>query len=408
MCNRCCVPTMHLLRFVIACYISLNVSFSFTLVRRVKQGKEMQVISDLQQRPNKGRLTIEKSIVSFYDLCTLTQIVTCIIHAVQTRVCAARTFQNNFFASSTFELAPSIVYKTANCTFNATRDIYAFNQVEMTFNASSINDVFVDQAVQMRLSIFIMIVALFLGIVNHSCVENNFFVIEIRNFTFYKDLLSSTEIILLCYVMQIAAASHPPALLLRDYLSYCGITKHVFLPYLGNATMYVFAAVGFTSYLVGLFFYLWNSLPKYGVMSPAEIEEYKAWLRQRKAEMEQSRVFIEQAKRLHAQIQLMQTADFSMGRGKDGAREQVPIVPPPPVYPSTAYAPPNYPYANPALPPGMVYPPVNPNMPAPQLFGVGAPSAFLPPGYTPATYMQGSAAHASGTSMPRKRNVPNM
>lgn len=287
----------------------------------------MQVVSDLQQRPNKGRLKMEKSIVSFYDLCTLVQLVTFIIHTVQTKISAARTFRKNFFLTNSFELAPSIVYKTQNCTFNTTRDIYAFNQVEMKFNSSSINDVFVDQAVQMRLGIFIMAVAVFLGIMNRFSVENNFFALKFRNFVFYKDLLSATELLLISYVLQISVAAHPPAVLLRDYLTHCGIIYHAFLPYIDTITLYVFAAVGYFSYFVGLCLYLWNSMPKYGVMTPAEIEEYKTWLRQRRAEMEQSKVFIEQAKRLHAQMQMMQTEEFTTVRGKNGEREMLPPMP---------------------------------------------------------------------------------
>ncbi|CAD2215135.1 hypothetical protein AGDE_03961 [Angomonas deanei] len=355
----------------------------------------MQLVSDLQQRPKKGRLKMEKSIVPFYDLCAMVQIVVFIIQTVTIYIGAYRTFVHNFFVTSHFQLAPALVYKTANCTFETTRNIYAFNNVTMKFTSSSVNDVFVDSAIQFRLSIFVMAVALFLGMINHVFVEINLFKVQYRNFTFWKDILSACELILLGYVIQIAVAAGPPSRLAQDYLNHCGIQTRNYLPYVGVVPMYVFAGVGFGSYAVGLTLYLYNSLPKYGVMSAEEIEEYKSWLRARRAEIEQSRVYIEQAKQAHARVQMIQSAEYNVAQARNDREKGRPTPmpfpsgqtamlydqPPPTMMP---YPQPQPPYN---MPPEMMMMqrsqlgmPQNGNLPPPQAFGMNpnAPAPNMP------------------------------
>lgn len=350
----------------------------------------MQLVSDLQQRPKKGRLKIEKQIVQFYDLCSVVQLTVFLIHTVTTMIGANRTFKNYIIVENNFELAPALTYKTQNCSYNTIRSIYAFQEVNMTFTVDSINDVFVDQAVQMRLAIFVCAVAFVVGGFNRMLVEANVFVVKYRNFYFWKDIISATELILLAYVAQITAAIDPPKHLLRDYLRYCGIDGNAYLPFISTINLWVFVAVGYFSYVVGIAIYLNNTMPKYGIMTPEEIEEYKAWLRARRAEQEQSRMLIEEARKAHARIHMMNTADYHVGGGAPVApATMLPTYPNgmmpgamgamgPMAYPQPYPFPYPYPYAMypgyapPQLPPGM--PPAmagDPRLPPPQMFGAG-------------------------------------
>lgn len=93
----------------------------------------MQVVSDLQQRPRKGRLRIEKMMVRFNELCTLVQLVTFVVHTVTTVTSARHTFANPFMRTSPFALVPSLVYKTSHCNYTAVRSIDAFDQVQVRF-----------------------------------------------------------------------------------------------------------------------------------------------------------------------------------------------------------------------------------------------------------------------------------
>lgn len=357
----------------------------------------MQLVSDLQQRTKKGRLKIEKQIVSFYDLCSLVQLTVFLIHTVTTMIGANRTFKNYIIVENNFELAPALTYKTQNCKYNTVRSIYAFSSVNMTFTADSINDVFVDQAIQMRLAIFVCVVTFVVGGVNRMLVEANLFVVKYRNFYFWKDIISATELILLAYVAQITAAIDPPKQLLHDYLRYCGVVGNAYLPFISTINLWVFVGVGYFTYVVGLVIYLNNTLPKYGIMTPAEIEEYKAWLRARRAEQEQSRMLIEEARKAHARIHMMNTADYRLGGGVPVApATMMPSLPPPLMVPGAGVGPNQmaypYPYPYPyAMYPGFPPPPPGASMaavggtpgdvrlPPPQMFGAGMMPMQGPP-----------------------------
>ncbi|KAG5480072.1 hypothetical protein LSCM1_06497 [Leishmania martiniquensis] len=337
----------------------------------------MQLVSDLQQRPKKGRLSIEKSIVPFYDLCSAVQLITFLIHTVTTTIGASRTFTRSIIVQNNFELKPALVFKTRECSFSTVRRIYAFDSVQMIFTQRSVNDVFVDQTIQMRLAIFICAVTLAVGGVNRMLVEANVFVIKYRNFYFWKDIISATELLLLAYVMQIAAAAEQPARLLRDYLRFCGVNADSYLPFISAANLWVFAGVGFLTYAVGIVLYLNNALPKYGVMTPQEIDEYKAWLRRRRAEQEQVRTLVDEAKKANARLHLLNNADYKKG-------ESTLVVPP--SVPGTTEA--MYPYlygaAYPAAP-GTLGAVSGPNLPPPQLFGAGVMVAPVQPAAMPSS-----------------------
>ncbi|KAG5480460.1 hypothetical protein LSCM4_06227 [Leishmania orientalis] len=390
----------------------------------------MQLVSDLQQRPKKGRLSIEKNIVSFYDLCSAVQLITFLIHTVTTMIGANRTFTRYIIVQNDFALKPALVYKTRDCSFSTVRNIYAFNSVNMTFTQNSVNDVFVDQAIQMRLAIFVCAVALAVGGVNRMLVEANVFVVKYRNFYFWKDIISATELLLLAYVMQIAAAAEQPARLLRDYLRFCGVKADSYLPFISTANLWVFAGVGYLTYVVGIILYLNNSLPKYGVMTPQEIDEYKAWLRRRRAEQEQVRTLVDEAKKAHARLHLLNNANFKQG-------ENTLVVPPNTMAPNGPVYPHPYPYsaaysgytpAPPAMPGAMP----DPNLPAPQLFGAGmmttpeqrgvmtslynggeqtavGPSAYevMPSGTMKAESSPPMGAMSLPVNMPRRRITPS-
>ncbi|GET88217.1 hypothetical protein, conserved [Leishmania tarentolae] len=392
----------------------------------------MQLVSDLQQRPKRGRLWIEKSIVPFYDLCTGVQLIMFLIHTVTTIDSASRTFTRHIIVQNDFELAPSLVYKTRNCSFSTVRDIYAFNAVNMTFTQSSVNDVFVDQAIKMRLAIFVCGATIVVGSLNRMLVEANVFVIKFRNFYLWKDMISAAELLLLAYVIQIVATVRSPAILLQDYLRHCGVAANFYLPFVSTINLWVFAGVGYFTYVVGLIIYLNNALPKYGVMTPEEIEEYKAWVRSRRAEQEQVRMLVDEAKRAHARLHMLSNADYK--HGDSNALSGLPSV----MGPNGPMYRPPYPYDAafsgyaPSVPlmmstrtnshllesqflgtdimqtpaqPGMMAFPMHDNEQLPPL----SPSpydAMRPPGATAAMSSSGAAVPLP-VNMPRKRIVPS-
>lgn len=348
----------------------------------------MQLVSDYQQRPKKARLKMEKRIVMFYDLCSIVQLVTFLVHTVTTTIAAKRTFGQSYYVNQDFQLSPTLVYKTENCSFETTRNIYAFTEVSMNWSASNVNDVFVDLAIQTRLAVFVCAVTFFIGALNRSFVEMDFFVFKYKNFYIWKDISSATELILLAYIFQIAASVSPPASLLRDYLQYCGVQSEIYLPFQTNITLFVFAGVGYFTYLVGLVLYCYNACPKYGIMTEAEIQEYKMWLRARRAEKEQSRLLIEEAKKAHARLQMMESDEYMAraaaaggAQGDGRASMGMSRIPPGMVMGPDGTLYPGMPFPYSALPPTFA---ANPsammNFPPPQVFGGGG-GGMMMPGY---------------------------
>ncbi|CCW66367.1 unnamed protein product [Phytomonas sp. Hart1] len=262
----------------------------------------MQVVSDSQRRPSKGRLKIEKRIIDFVHLCTSAQLVMIFYFIVKLFLAVNCTFDHSIFITNEFALNPVLKYKTKSCTYSTVRDFNAFNGITLTLDASNVDIIFADHVFEMKSILILSLLTVFFGILNRIFIDINFFSLKIRNMDLQKDIFSATELLLLTYLVQSTYFSRSRSSLLRDYLSHCGVTSMKYLPWVSVNGLFIVASVGYLTYLITLIIYLRNTLPKYGIMTPDEIEEYKAWLRLRKAESEQARVFIEQAKMAHARM----------------------------------------------------------------------------------------------------------
>ncbi|ORC88914.1 uncharacterized protein TM35_000141250 [Trypanosoma theileri] len=266
----------------------------------------MHVVSDLQQRPNKSRLKCEKRIVPFYDICSVVQFVCLVIHTTKVVMTARCTFAHSLWSKNNLELVPPLVMKLDSCYYMTTRStLYAFKDVSVELFLSGVSDVFADHAIQMGLAIFFCAFTLFFGAVNRSAVENNFFSYRWRNFVFRKDLIAALEIAMLCLVLRTALMATAAGSLLEDYLRYCKVVSRAYLPFCTVVPLFVFVGAGFATYVVGCVLYLYNALPKYGIMTEEEIVDYKVWLRGRRARIEEAKRAAEAAKLANMRLQLM-------------------------------------------------------------------------------------------------------
>eukprot|EP00796_Vickermania_ingenoplastis_P011821 gene11821-8131_t len=287
----------------------------------------MQLVSPYLQRPNKGRLPSEKKIVLLNDLCFAVQAVCLIVHIVWTVDASKQTFQHNIIAAQPLQLLPYLSYKVDGCSVSTTMNLYAFRNVSVTVTDRDVLPVLADLAVELRLGIFIGSVALVLGLANRSFVESNVFAVaRLRNLIIWKDAFSATELLFLSYMFQIGSMVESPRSLLQVFFRSCGVERDVSLPYVSPIPLYIFGAFGFLTYAVSLVLYLMHTLPKYGVLNAAEIEEYKARLKRSKEMNMETKRKIEEAKLAHARLQFQAIETTLMAEQKLRKRKDDEIV----------------------------------------------------------------------------------
>lgn len=265
----------------------------------------MHLVSHYLQRPSRNRLPSERFVIVLNDICFIVQSVAILVHVVFVINAFRQTLVHGIISSRPFLLQEFILVKTHMCNLTVTENMYAFRNVTMVINQESLTPIAADLAIEMRLSIFIGLLTLGLSRVNKNFVETNVFVIfSFRNVVIWKDVLSALELAFTGYIFQCALATDVPRRLLRKYFEACGIQRRVTAPFLNVAGLYVFAGVGFFAYAVSFAFYLWHTIPQYGVLDQEEIEAYKEQLRRSKALTEATRQELDAAKEIHARIQL--------------------------------------------------------------------------------------------------------
>ncbi|KAH9601242.1 hypothetical protein LSM04_000623 [Trypanosoma melophagium] len=266
----------------------------------------MHVVSDLQQRPNKSRLKCEKRILPFYDLCSVVQFVCLVIHSTKVVMAAKCTFVSSLWSRNPLKIVPSLAMKLDVCNFTTRRStLYAFKDVPLGLYSLGANDIFADHTIQMCLAIFFCAFTLLFGVLNRSAVENNFFTFRWRNFVFHKDIIAALEFAMLCLVLRTALMANTAGTLLEDYLQYCDVFSRAYLPFCPLMQLFVFVGTGFFTYVVGCALYLYNALPKYGIMTEEEIVDYKVWLRSRRARIEEAKRTAEAAKLANMRLRIM-------------------------------------------------------------------------------------------------------
>ncbi|EKG00643.1 hypothetical protein TCSYLVIO_008404 [Trypanosoma cruzi] len=264
----------------------------------------MHVVSDLQRRPNRGRLKSEKRVMFLHDIATVVQIVCFLIYTTNFMIASKRTFVNSVWLRNPLQLVPALIFKTRNCRFDVTKtNLYAFRNVHLVLSINNTDDIFADHAIQMFLAIFFCGFALLLGVVNRSLVQHNFFSVSWRNFTLRKDILSAFEIVMISLVLRTSLMANVSGGLLKEYLTHCGLVSDAYLPFCSLVPLFLFASVGYFVYLFGSAVYLCNALPKYGIMSEAEIAEYKVWLWERRERVREAKRAAEEAKRANLLLQ---------------------------------------------------------------------------------------------------------
>ncbi|ESL09536.1 hypothetical protein TRSC58_02741 [Trypanosoma rangeli SC58] len=264
----------------------------------------MHVVSDLQRRPNKGRLNCERFVIRLYGVVTVVQLVCFLIYVTSFVIACKRTFVYSVWAPNSLELVPALRAKLQGCRFNETRStLYAFTDVHLVLLQNNSYEIFADHAVQMYLAVFFSGFALLIGLANRCAVDMNFFSVSWRSFTFTKDVLSAIEIAMISLVLRTALMANVTGAILQSYLKHCSLRSTAYLPFCSIVPLFLFISVGYFVYVVGAVIYLWNSLPKYGIMTEAETAAYDVWLRGRQSRIMEAKRAVHEAKRANMRLQ---------------------------------------------------------------------------------------------------------
>lgn len=225
-----------------------------------------------------------------HDMITFVQLTCLLVYTTRFAIARGCTFVGSVWSADPLQLVPALRLKTEDCSYKVRgASFYAFENVNVVVSRDNAEDIFANQASQMYLSIYFCAFALLFSMANRVAVELNFFSFRCRNFIFRKDIITATELALLCLVLHAALMANVSGKLLRDYLQHCGVTSHVYLPFLTPTALFVFVGAGFFVYAVGIVLYLWNALPKYGILTAEEIADYRLWLRNRRRSVDEAR-----------------------------------------------------------------------------------------------------------------------
>lgn len=265
----------------------------------------MQLVSHYLQRPAKARLPSEKNIVPFFDLCVVVQATAIIVHSLVLVNSSKQTITSGVLGGQTLVLQDYLTYKLQNCELNLTQSMDAFTNVKIDLTGTNFLPLLADFISLMRLGMIIGIIAVVVGAYNRVLVELNTFVLfSYRNLVIWKDIVSAVELVLLGFLMGIAALADSPRRVLDTFFVSCGVQSRVSLPFVTVTPLYICAGAGFFAYAVSLSLYLYHTLPKYGVLNEEEIEDYKVRLEKRKSAHAVTMAQLQKTKDEHARLQL--------------------------------------------------------------------------------------------------------
>ncbi|CBH09025.1 hypothetical protein, conserved [Trypanosoma brucei gambiense DAL972] len=287
----------------------------------------MHVVSEIQRRPNKARLKSEKYIVHFYSLCTLVQLVCLIVFVTQFDMASNRTFTSSLWVENPFELAPSLVWLSKRCSHSVQNErVFAFTGVSVNISDKVVGVMFAALATEMHATFFLAVTALLVGAINRYAVKANFFEFKWRNFNVRKDCFFATEIVLISALLHSVLLAEDTHRMLHDYLDHCNTRSRGFLPYCSTVPMIIFITFAFATYFFGFLVYMWNALPKYGIMSDEEVVEYREWLRRREESVAEVKRMEEEVRRANTRLQLMLENEKNMKLGKSTYQSRRPTI----------------------------------------------------------------------------------
>ncbi|KAG8347185.1 hypothetical protein ERJ75_000880000 [Trypanosoma vivax] len=242
----------------------------------------MHVVSDLQRRPKKARLKSEFLITKFYSLCTLLQLVCVVVYTTQYCIYAKRTFVNSVWKPNDLQLTPSLSWLVKNCSHRVTETyIYAFSGVSVLVSSESAEEMLAELAARMLWTVFFSIAVLVIGVANRFAVKKNFFEFTWRNFVVRKDLLFAADVVCLSLLARAFFMADAPRRILLSYMEHCNSGLKGYMPYCSLTPLFIFIITSCFAYVLGGVVYLFNTLPKHGVMSEEEIVEYEKWKQRR-------------------------------------------------------------------------------------------------------------------------------
>ena len=190
----------------------------------------MHLVGEQQKRPNKGRLGTEQAFKRINN-CVLAVHLACFLTVISlVSIAGGKTFAGNLWSTS-IELDEVIATKTANCSQTIMAASGGWKEWSQVVSPDDLFFRFATFAGRVKLCMGLNLACLLIGAINKLAFDVNIFEIRIRHLIIRKELLSAAEFLFIIFSYVSASDVESDATILRNYLSYCGVTSQNSLPY---------------------------------------------------------------------------------------------------------------------------------------------------------------------------------
>lgn len=224
----------------------------------------MHLVGDDQKRPNKQRTTGERYFKRLNNILMATQFACYLIVFSSVVIAMRKTIgldSTTLDTQFSFRLTKFLASKTANCSFSTIQDVDGSTGVPFVINSRNQAELFVELMSRINFCLGINGMVIIVGAINKLFFDLNKFHVRIRHLYFHKDVVTTTEILLLAVCYKAAVSLEPRAALLRQYLQFCGIRSQSSIPFTVPFTpIYVSLAFTIGLHFLSVLIFLSNTL----------------------------------------------------------------------------------------------------------------------------------------------------
>lgn len=227
----------------------------------------MHIVAEDQKRPKKGRTGMERLFRRINDATMVLQLVCWLFYTSTVARRGVKTFAYDMWGTgTTFQLSEVLEYKLANCSYHTVTDLYAFTELNLTLTRDNTNEMWIDFAAHVRLLVVATAVLMVVASVNKFMFLQNMFHYRFHHLYLHKEIVTATEFILIGYQLFLLVTLEPQKSLFMLYLRHCNVRQTNYLPFVSSTSLWVFFAVTVAVHFFSVCCFMWNALPKLGLV----------------------------------------------------------------------------------------------------------------------------------------------
>lgn len=191
----------------------------------------MHLVGDDQRRHRKDRTSAEKFFKRANTFIVAIQLACFLIAISQISIAANKTFKGSMFFPRKFELERILDNKTGNCSLTIVDTYFSMRNVNVTVHTNNRGYFFARLAYGLRTVIGVNAATIVVGGANKLIMDLNKYEFHYHQLVIHKEVLTTIEIVLLCYNLYVLADTEMWASILRAFLDHCGVEADTSVPY---------------------------------------------------------------------------------------------------------------------------------------------------------------------------------